>query len=148
MNIRKISVGNFKSLYSASFEPGKINVFVGANGSGKSTILEAIGLLSAAMTDRVDSASLQRKGVRLSVPSLYKSNFKDLKRKKLTIDLSLEWEDDCCSDQFRYDVHLTPPLPIRITGDTIRKHFPRMAREYGGAVMHPSNRPTAILGFS
>lgn len=47
MNIRKISVGNFKSLYSASFEPGKINVFVGANGSGKSTILEAIGLLSA-----------------------------------------------------------------------------------------------------
>ena len=43
------------------------------------------------MTDRVDSASLQRKGVRLSVSSLYKSNFKDLKRKKLTIDLSLEW---------------------------------------------------------
>ena len=90
MNIQKISVGNFKSLYSASFEPGKINVFVGANGSGKSTILEAIGLLSAAMTDRVDSASLQRKGVRLSIPSLYKSNFKDLKRKKLTVDLSLE----------------------------------------------------------
>ncbi len=109
MNIQKISVGNFKSLYSASFEPGKINVFVGANGSGKSTILEAIGLLSAAMTDRVDSASLQRKGVRLSIPSLYKSNFKDLKRKKLTVDLSLEWENDCCSDQFRYDVHLTTP---------------------------------------
>ena len=109
MNIRKISVGNFKSLYSASFEPGKINVFIGANGSGKSTILEAIGLLSAAMTDRVDSASLQRKGVRLSIPSLYKSNFKDLKRKKLAVDLSLEWEDDCCSDQFRYDVHLTTP---------------------------------------
>ena len=109
MNIQKISVGNFKSLYSASFEPGKINVFVGANGSGKSTILEAIGLLSAAMTNRVDSASLQRKGVRLSIPSLYKSNFKDLKRKKQTVDLSLEWENDCCSDQFRYDVHLTTP---------------------------------------
>lgn len=37
MNLKKISFGNFKSLYNASFEPGKINVFIGANGSGKST---------------------------------------------------------------------------------------------------------------
>ena len=51
MNIRKITFGNFKSLYNAAFEPGKVNVFIGANGSGKTTILEAIGLLSAAMTD-------------------------------------------------------------------------------------------------
>ena len=73
MNLKKISFGNFKCLYKASFEPGKVNVFIGANGSGKSTILEGIGLLSAAMTDRVDAASLQRKGVRLSVPALYLS---------------------------------------------------------------------------
>lgn len=65
MNLRKISFGNFKCLYNIAFEPGKVNVFIGTNGSGKSTILEAIGLLSAAMTDRVDSASLQRKGGRL-----------------------------------------------------------------------------------
>ena len=112
MNIRKITFGNFKSLYNASFEPGKVNVFIGANGSGKTTILEAIGLLSAAMTDRVDSSSLQRKGVRLSIPSLYKSSFKDLKRQRSMIDLSLEWEDDCCTDKFRYDVHLTTPTGI------------------------------------
>lgn len=109
MNLRKISFGNFKSLYETSFEPGKVNVFIGANGSGKSTILEAIGLLSAAMTDRVDSSSLQRKGVRLSVPSLYKSNFKSIHRRKLTVDLSLEWENDTDSDVFQYDVHLTTP---------------------------------------
>ena len=34
MNLKKISFGNFKSLYNVSFEPGKINVFIGANGSG------------------------------------------------------------------------------------------------------------------
>ena len=90
MNIKEISFGNFKSLYNTSFEPGKVNVFVGANGSGKSTILEAIGLLSAAMTDRVDASSLQRKGVRLSTPSLYKSRFKSIGRTKLTVALSLE----------------------------------------------------------
>ena len=109
MDLKRISVGNFKSLYDTSFEPGKINVFIGANGSGKSTVLEAIGLLSAAMTDRVDAASLQRRGVRLSVPTLYKSNFKDIKRKKPTINLSLEWNDGDTAHDFRYDVHLTTP---------------------------------------
>lgn len=109
MNLRKISFGNFKCLYKTYFEPGKINVFIGSNGSGKSTILEGIGLLSAAMTDRVDSASLQRKGVRLSVPALYKSNFKSLPRLKSTIDLSLEWDNGSSQDIYRYDVHLTTP---------------------------------------
>ena len=109
MDLKRICVGNFKSLYDASFEPGKINVFIGANGSGKSTVLEAIGLLSAAMTDRVDAASLQRRGVRLSVPTLYKSNFKDIKRRNPTINLSLEWNDSDTAHDFRYDVHLTTP---------------------------------------
>ena len=109
MDLKRICVGNFKSLYDASFEPGKINVFIGANGSGKSTVLEAVGLLSAAMTDRVDAASLQRRGVRLSVPTLYKSNFKDIKRRNPTINLSLEWNDSDTAHDFRYDVHLTTP---------------------------------------
>ena len=30
----KISFKNFKSLYDTSFEPGRINVFIGANGYG------------------------------------------------------------------------------------------------------------------
>lgn len=109
MNLKKISFGNFKSLYNTSFEPGKVNVLIGANGAGKSTVLEGIGLLSAAMTDRVDANSLQRKGVRLSVPSLYKSNFKNIGKTKLAIGLSLEWEDEKQADIFRYDVHLTTP---------------------------------------
>lgn len=108
MNLKRISFGNFKSLYQTSFEPGKVNVFIGANGSGKSTILEGIGLLSAAMTDRVDSSSLQRKGVRLSASSLYKSKFKN-GRTKPTIDLSVEWKDGDRSDLFKYDVHLLTP---------------------------------------
>lgn len=61
MKIREISIHNFKSLYNVSFEPGRLNVFIGANGSGKSSVLEALGVLSAAMTDRVNTNSLQRK---------------------------------------------------------------------------------------
>ena len=44
INIEKIAIKNFKSLYDVSFEPGKVNVFIGANGSGKSSVLEAIGI--------------------------------------------------------------------------------------------------------
>lgn len=109
MNLKKITVGNFKSLYNTSFEPGKVNVFIGANGAGKTTILEGIGLLSAAMTDRVDANSLQRKGIRLSANPLYKSRFKNIDRTKVTIDLSMEWEYEESSNYFQYDVHLTTP---------------------------------------
>lgn len=109
MKLDKITIGNFKSLYNASFEPGKVNVFIGANGSGKSTVLEAIGLLSAAMTDRVDAGSLQRKGVRLSASTLYKSQFKNGGRAGLTIDLSMEWREDSSNESYEYDVHLLPP---------------------------------------
>lgn len=109
MNLKKIAFANFKSLYDVSFEPGKVNVFIGANGAGKSTILEAIGLLSAAMTDRVDANSLQRKGIRLSAPSLYKSCFKNEIKARSPIDLSLEWEMENSPDRFQYHVHLTTP---------------------------------------
>ena len=89
MKINKIGIRNFKTLVDVAFEPGQINILIGANGSGKTTILEAIGILSAAMTDRVDNNSLQRKGIRLSTPSLYKSCFSDLERKAATIGFDI-----------------------------------------------------------
>lgn len=58
------------------FEPGVVNVLIGANGSGKSNLLEAIGVLSAAANGRVDDEALLRRGVRPGVPALYKSAFK------------------------------------------------------------------------
>lgn len=45
-----------------------------------------------AMTDRVDSAGPQRRGVRLSASSLYKSGFRGISRQRSTADLSMKWE--------------------------------------------------------
>src|SRR5271165_4167359 len=73
--ITKVRVGSFKSLESLEVELGLVNVFVGANGSGKSNLLEAIGVLGAAAFGRVDDESLLRRGVRPGVPQLYKSAF-------------------------------------------------------------------------
>lgn len=74
--IEKINVNGFKSLRDFELNLGKVNVLIGANGSGKSNILEAIGVLSAASSGRIDDESLMRRGVRPGLPSLYKSSFK------------------------------------------------------------------------
>jgi energy-coupling factor transporter ATP-binding protein EcfA2 len=74
--IRRLTIGGFKSLRDVDVELGQINVFIGPNGAGKSNLLEAIGLLGAAAGGRVDDQALLRRGVRPGVPALYKSAFK------------------------------------------------------------------------
>lgn len=74
--LAKIEIRAFKSLEKVDINPGLINVFIGANGSGKSNLLEAIGVLGAAASGRVDDEALLRRGVRPGLPALYKSSFK------------------------------------------------------------------------
>jgi energy-coupling factor transporter ATP-binding protein EcfA2 len=73
--ITKVSIKAFKSLENVELELGNLNVFVGANGSGKSNLLEAIGVLSAAADGKVTDQTLLQRGVRPGVPRLYKSAF-------------------------------------------------------------------------
>ena len=50
--IRTLRVESFKSLVKLELELGRVNVFIGANGSGKSNLLEAVGILGAAAFGR------------------------------------------------------------------------------------------------
>jgi len=76
--ISKLRIKRFKSLVDVELDLGRINVFIGANGSGKSNLLEAIGVLGAAANGRIDEESLIRRGVRPGVPKLYRSAFRDM----------------------------------------------------------------------
>ncbi len=138
MKIREISIQNFKSLYNVSFEPGKLNVFIGANGSGKSSVLEAVGVLSAAMTDRVNTNSLQRKGVRLSTSALYKSKFSSVKKESKTIDLAIKWSKK--ENAYEYATHLTVP-----TDDDSWKYFAESVTCNGEKVYGRSNASSAQM---
>lgn len=133
INIGKIVIKNFKSLYDVAFEPGKVNVFIGANGSGKSSILEAIGILSAAMSDRVNNNALQRKGIRLSTSSLYKSKFASLKMEGATVDFSIEWERT--ESKYTYSTYLAVPKE-----DDAWKYFAESVLRNGESVFGRSNR--------
>lgn len=72
-----VSVRGFKTLHDVQdLALGCVNVFIGANGSGKSNLLEAVGLLGAAIGGYLDDQTLLRRGVRLDAPALLMSSFK------------------------------------------------------------------------
>ena len=41
----RLTIKNFKSIIDLTIELGRVNVFIGANGMGKSNVLEAIARL-------------------------------------------------------------------------------------------------------
>ena len=101
-----ITIRGFKSIVAAEIQLGRLNVFIGANGSGKSVVLEAMGVLGAGADGRVDDASLLRRGVRPGVPALYKNAFAedDIPR---VITLNARSND---SSPVVYDVSLDNPI--------------------------------------
>lgn len=103
--IKKIKIESFKSLENVQIELGNVNVFVGANGSGKSNLLEAIGVLSAAADGKVTDQTLLQRGVRPGVPKLYKSAFPTT-----NIRQSSHIYFSGSSDGSHYDVSLNNPM--------------------------------------
>lgn len=75
MPIRRVQVKGFKSIVDQQLNLGRVNCFIGANGVGKSNLLEALGVLGAAAGGRVDDEHLISAGVRAGLPRLYKSSF-------------------------------------------------------------------------
>ncbi len=80
--ITEIQIANYKSIKSLKLSLGRVNVFIGENGCGKSNILEAIALSSAAATDKLDHEFLASRGIRVTDPELMRSAFdeSDMKR--------------------------------------------------------------------
>lgn len=74
--IKKIEIFRFKSIKDLSLDFGRVNIFVGGNGAGKSNILEAIGLISAALNRGLGDSDLIKKGIRLTPVELMKASFK------------------------------------------------------------------------
>jgi AAA15 family ATPase/GTPase len=73
--IQEITIENYKSIQSLSIELGRVTVFIGENGCGKSNILEAIALGSAAAADKLDNEFLASRGIRVTDPQLMRSAF-------------------------------------------------------------------------
>ena len=64
--IRKVHIANYKSIPELDLDLGRLTVLIGANGSGKSNILEAIALASAAAQNKLDNEFLTSRGIRVT----------------------------------------------------------------------------------
>jgi predicted ATPase len=103
--IQEITIENYKSIQSLSIELGRVTVFIGENGCGKSNILEAIALGSAAAADKLDNEFLAPRGIRVTEPKLMRSafdkdssehikvNFKNINNQNFDFSFKIEGKD-------------------------------------------------------
>lgn len=89
--LKNIKIQNFKSIWDQDIDLGQLNVFIGSNGAGKSNLLEAIGMLSCAVSGEIEYNRLSERGVRLSAPDVFRSAFKNKDRKN-TFNLETSFE--------------------------------------------------------
>ncbi len=73
--LREVRIENYKSIHKLKLELGRVTVLIGENGCGKSNILEAIALASAAADDKLDNEFLASRGIRVTEPQLMRSAF-------------------------------------------------------------------------
>ena len=90
--LEEITIKNFKSIANDTIALGRVNVFIGENGSGKSNILEALMFASIAETySTIDADIMFANGVRVSKPSLMLSSFEGEKQAdNIEIDIILK----------------------------------------------------------
>jgi predicted ATPase len=73
--LTELRIRNFKSIRDVELTLGRINVFIGENGCGKSNLLEAVALTGAAVGGKLDNEFLASRGIRLTEPQHMRSAF-------------------------------------------------------------------------
>ena len=135
--ITSLTIERFKSIRDASFKLGRVNLFIGGNGAGKSNVLEAIGVVAAALERGTGDDDLGRKGVRVTPPELMKSAFKnfDLPR---TFQITAEFQDNVT-----YRINLTGSQE-----DAILTFFSEACTHGGRKIFGRSHAGSTVLGKS
>src|SRR5208337_3746604 len=90
--IRKVRINNYKSIPELTLELGRVTVLIGANGSGKSNILEAIALASAAAQNKLDNEFLITRGIRVTETRFMRSAFRELPPPPKAVQISIQNE--------------------------------------------------------
>lgn len=86
--IERVHIKNFKSIYDLDINVGKVNLFIGENGSGKSNLLEALVFVSASQSNKLDNEFLVSRGLRVTQPTLMRSAFEqDEKNEDIEISI-------------------------------------------------------------
>ncbi|MCL1472421.1 AAA family ATPase [Argonema antarcticum] len=91
--IKEICIENYKSIQELKIELGRVTVLIGENGCGKTNILEAIALSSAAASDKLDNEFLASRGIRVTESQFMRSAF-NIDNLNKEIKISLQFQTD------------------------------------------------------
>lgn len=105
--ISEFLIKNFKSILDHTIELGRVNVFIGENGSGKTNILEAVATIGAAISNKLAVEELYTRGVRIAKPSIMLSSFARTKLAK-EIEFGLRLADGETNKESRFGIFLSP----------------------------------------
>jgi AAA15 family ATPase/GTPase len=89
--LKEVRIQNYKSIQKLKLELGRVTVLIGENGCGKSNILEAIALASAAASDKLDNEFLAARGIRVTEPRFMRSAFE---KENLDKDIKIEIKEN------------------------------------------------------
>lgn len=85
--ITDIKIQNYKSIVDLELSLGKFNVLIGANGCGKSNILEAIAMASASSAGKLDFEFFANRGIRLTEPRMMFPAFDDIAAEAIKVEV-------------------------------------------------------------
>lgn len=129
--IEKIHIKNFKSIYDLEIDVGRVNLFIGENGSGKSNLLEALVFVSANQSNKLDNEFLSARGIRVTNPILMRSAFENIDQNK-SIKISIGQNDNLDSYEFINEnteySKWTYPIMKKFS-DGLEKEFPNEKKE-------------------
>jgi predicted ATPase len=135
--IKEIKIENFKSIESLNLELGRLNVFIGANGSGKSNILEGIALGAAAVEDKLDDQYLKSKGIKVCSSESMRSGFQH--RNKLE-PITIQFHHDMMRTlQFTLEHDNGPYSQWWNSGKNINEQFGEVMAKHGGFTDNEGN---------
>lgn len=92
--VEHIRIRNYKSIVDLTLNLGRFNVVIGTNGCGKSNILEAITMASAAHQNKLDTEFLLNRNIRVTEPAFMTNAFDDVEQNDNHIYFVVDGFDD------------------------------------------------------
>lgn len=142
--IDNIEIQNFKSISKLNLELGRVNVLIGANGSGKSNILEAIALGAASTSHELSREFLSARGIRVTEPNAMRSGF-DMAKEDHSIKITFHEKETKIPIELKHsnepfsDWHLVQNESL-LTLSTIEKLLSQLNKDLENEPQHNINQ--------
>lgn len=106
--ITQITIRNFKSVVNTAFPLSTFNVMIGANGCGKSNILEAIAIAAASSSNKLDYEFFANRGIRVVDPGFMLPAFEETETDEIMVEVK-ESNSETSDFKIRYNQEVKPP---------------------------------------